>query len=102
MALAVSLLGFDSARGEERKGAITGTITDSAHAVLPGARIELQPTGQSTASDGKGQFTLSNLTPGNYKLTVSYVGLAPFSNDVTVTAGNVTQTDVELKISQQS
>jgi TonB-dependent receptor len=102
MALAVGLLGFDFARGEERKGAITGTITDSAHAVLPGARIELLPTGQSTASDGKGQFTLSNLTPGNYKLTVSYVGLARFSNDVTVTAGNVTQTDAELKIRQQS
>jgi hypothetical protein len=66
------------ATAQERKGAITGSVSDTAHAVLQGARVELQPKGQSVASDGQGQFTISDLPAGEYTLTISYVGLFSF------------------------
>jgi hypothetical protein len=54
---------------------------------LPGARVELQPQGSSAVTNGQGQFTISGVAPGQYKLSVNSVGFAPFSTDVTVAAG---------------
>jgi TonB-dependent receptor len=80
------------------KGVIAGTVTDTDHAVLPGALLELQPGGRKLASDARGQFTIPDLAPGKYTLSISYVGFAPFSAEVTVTAGQVTNTEAVLKI----
>jgi len=82
---------------QERKGSITGSVTDASHGVLKGARVELQPKGQQAVSDAQGQFAISDLPPGAYTLTISYVGLAPFSQAVTVTAGE-THVDAELQV----
>ena len=80
------------------KGMISGTVTDADHAVLPGARIELQPIGRKLASDGKGQFVIPDLTPGKYTLSVSCVGFQPFSAEIAVNAGQVTNTEAVLKV----
>src|SRR5258708_14131434 len=60
-------------------------------------RSELQPNGYAVVTDAQGMFTISDLTPGKYTLTVSYVGFKPFSKDVTVAAG-VTNADAMLEI----
>jgi TonB-dependent receptor len=83
---------------QERKGTIIGHVTDVSHGVLQGARVQVQPTGQTTATDGQGQFTLSGLPPGKYTVTVSYVGFGPYSSDVTVNAGAVAQLDAVLQV----
>lgn len=61
-------------------GIVSGTVKDTAGAVLQGAQIVLQPTATSVASDAQGNFVVTNLTPGTYTVTVSYVG---FNNSVT-------------------
>src|SRR5215472_5183786 len=97
--LAISIFGLLSAGAQERRGAITGRVTDATRAVVPGARIELQPGGQTAVSDGQGQFTIGGLTPGPYTLTVSAVGFAQFSTkDLAVTAGGVVNVDATLQV----
>ncbi len=89
----VSVFYLAPATAQERKGIISGRVTDSTHAVLQGARVELQPKGPSVVSDSQGQFTIGGLTPGHYTLTVTAVGFAPFStSDLAVTAGGVAWT----------
>jgi len=94
-----TLLYATAATAQERKGTITGRVLDASRAVLPGARVELSPTGQTTASNGQGEFTFSGVTPGHYTLAVSAVGFAPFStNDVTVNAGGVANVEAVLQV----
>ena len=84
------------------RGTIAGTVKDSTGAVLPGARVELQQKGPSAVSDAQGQFLISSLLPGNYTVTVSYLGFAPFETSVTVAGGQIAHLDAILKIGTQS
>src|SRR5260370_13670427 len=86
------------ATAQERNGQITGRVTDSTHAILQGARVEVQPTGQTAVSNGKGEFVISGLAPGHYALTITYVGFTPFSKDVDVAAGNTANVDAALEV----
>ena len=79
-------------------GTISGCATDFGGAVLQGARVELQPRGTPTVTGVQGEFTIPDLPPGKYVLTVSYVGFAPFSANVVVAAGQVAHLDAALKI----
>src|SRR5437868_3307340 len=84
------------------RGAISGAATDSAGAVLPGAQVELQPRMTRTATNGQGEFTIPDLLPGEYTLTVSYVGFSPFSSKVTVPPGQVARVEAVLKVATKS
>ena len=72
----VAVMTSAHAQAQERAGAgiVTGTVVDSASYVLPGARVELQPRGQSASADQEGHFAIGNVAPGDYTITVSYVG----------------------------
>ena len=96
--LAIFLLLGISSHAQERKGGITGHVTDVNHDALVGARVEVQPNGYAIATDAQGAFTISDLASGKYTLTVSYVGFKPFSKDVTVASGGVTNADAALEI----
>ncbi|HKE31995.1 MAG TPA: TonB-dependent receptor [Candidatus Angelobacter sp.] len=93
---------FAAARAQERKGSITGRVTDKEHAILQGARIELRPSGKTAVSDNQGQFTLTDLAPGHYTVTVSYVGFSPFSTETDVPAGGVANVDAAMQIGTRS
>jgi hypothetical protein len=80
------------------RGIITGRLTDSAGGVLQGASVELQPGGASGVSNNQGEFTLLDVAPGDYKLTVTFVGLATLTQDVHVTAGEPTHADAMLQV----
>jgi hypothetical protein len=80
---------YDSAPGQSERGAISGRIVDSTGAVLAGARINLQPNGLSTVTNAQGEFTISNLSPGEYTVSIQYVGFGTFSIQVTVSAAQV-------------
>ena len=96
--LAIFLLLGLPLRAQERKGTITGHATDVNHDSLVGARVELQPLGRTATTDGQGQFTISEVMPGKYTLTVSYVGFKPFSREVTIASGGVENVDPVLEI----
>lgn len=80
------------------KGVVTGIIKDSAGAVLQGAKIEMQPQIRPVTTDGQGEFTVTEVTPGTYSVTVSYVGFTPYSGSITVVAGQTARVDAVLKV----
>jgi TonB-dependent receptor len=98
-AIAVTILGLTPAMAQV--GGITGTVKDATGAVLPGARVDVQQ-GPSAVSDAQGQFLISRLASGNYKVTVSYVGFSPFETSVTVTAPQIAQVDAVLNVESAS
>src|SRR3984893_1649258 len=87
-----------TAGAQERKSTITGHATDTNQDPLAGARVELQPLGQTATTDSLGQFTIPDVPPGKYVLTVSYLGFDPFSKDVTVGSGATVNVDAVLQI----
>src|SRR5262245_62765453 len=86
------------ARAQERAGSVTGLVTDAEHYVLPGARIEMQPQGQTAVSDQEGRFTIQSVKPGDYTVTVSYVGLLSLTKTVSVQAGQIARLDAMLQV----
>jgi TonB-dependent receptor len=94
--LATACLTF--AVAQTGRGAVTGRVVDSSGAVLPGAKLELQPSGLTVVSDANGQFTITNVIPGDYTLTVNYVGFAPYSQQLTLTAGQVSRISAGMKV----
>ncbi|HLM99101.1 MAG TPA: TonB-dependent receptor [Bryobacteraceae bacterium] len=85
-----------------QNGSVSGTVTDTGKGVLKGANVDIQPSGKPTATDNQGEFTIVGLAPGEYILTISYVGLDPFSQKLTVTAGQTTRVEAELKVATQA
>jgi outer membrane receptor protein involved in Fe transport len=70
-----------SALGQGVRGTITGQITDSAGAVVPGASVKLvnvvtNQQVRSISSDSSGNYQLLELEPGTYNLLVSMNGFS--------------------------
>ena len=87
-----------SASCQARAGTITGSVTDAGHYVLPGARVELEPKGPAAVSDQQGRFIIQNVPAGEYAITVSYVGLLPYTGKLTVNAGQAAHVDAVLQV----
>jgi outer membrane receptor protein involved in Fe transport len=72
-------------------GHISGTVIDSlSKKVLDYATVSLFPSGSKTPlsgviTDAKGTFKFENIKPGNYKLTISYLGYPTKTIDPVVT-----------------
>lgn len=77
---------------------INGRAVDPDNVALQGARVELRPRTLTTVSDSEGRFNIPGIPPGNYTLTVSYIGFSSFSTPVTVIAGQMTRVNAVLKI----
>lgn len=80
------------------KGVISGRAVDTTGAILQGAQVELQPQGLAVASDRQGEFSISDLAPGAYTITVSYVGFSPFTAKLNVVSGQTARVDAILKV----
>ena len=90
------------AQRRQPKGIITGRVTDTTGAVLQGAQIQLQPKGVTVASDVQGEFTSPTCTPGDYKLTVSYLGFKVFNADVKLAAGENKNIEAKLEVANDA
>jgi len=93
-----SMLWVNPAAAQEAKGSVTGTVKDSSGGALKGALLDLEPTAQRGVSDDQGQFKITDVPSGQYTLTVSYVGLANFTQSVTVAAGQSVGVNAVLNV----
>jgi TonB-dependent receptor len=98
VSLVITLLLVSGLSAQHVAGSITGKVTDPSEGVLQGARIELQPSGQSTQSDANGEFSIKDVNPGRYSVTVSHQGFGLYSTDVTVTANSPARVDAVLQL----
>ena len=96
------LMAFVPAFGQSARGVISGDVKDSKSFALPGATVVLEPQVRPVVSDGQGNFTITDLTPGIYAVTVSYVGFSPYIGSVTVVAGQTARIDAILKVASAS
>ncbi len=103
LATLLSLLCFcmlgSLAFGQSGRGSLSGQVEDTAHAVLPGAQIELLPRAGTFTTNERGEFNITNLAPGTYTVLINYVGFEPFTQEVIIVAGKTTQLKASIKVS---
>jgi len=86
-------------------GTITGKVSEKHGGPLAGARISVLNTetgvSSSVATDVSGQFTVENLAPGAYKVSISASGCISQEDKVTVKPGHKSKLSTTLKPSTQ-
>lgn len=81
---------------------VTGKVTDSAQAALPGAQVRLQGRDGltlTTRTTAEGRYSFSQIPAGAYLLEVSAAGFTTYSADLERVAADVTR-DVELSVNR--
>ncbi|MBL8295566.1 MAG: TonB-dependent receptor [Bryobacterales bacterium] len=94
-----------AAFAQTERGNITGVVTDSSGAAVPGAAVAITniATGQSTqtTTETNGDFNLPNLSPGNYRMEFSAQGFKKVSREgVVLTASATVRADARLEVGQ--
>ena len=77
-------------------GTLTGKVSDTQGA-LPAATIQVVGTTLGTATDLEGNFTLDRVPTGEQKLEIRLLGYQPYTQKVTVIAGQTVNVDVTLR-----
>ena len=97
------LLTMTALFAQSDRGVITGTVTDSTGALIPGVRIVLTNanTGANTdtVTTGTGNYTLLSLPAGTYALKVSHQGFSPYEQtNIQVRVAVTTRVEVALSV----
>ena len=83
---------------------LAGTARDTSGAVLPGVTVEaaspaLIEKPRTAVADGSGQYQITNLPPGAYRITFSIQGFGTLVRDgVELSGGGVTTINAELRV----
>ncbi|MDT7831471.1 TonB-dependent receptor [Flavobacteriaceae bacterium S356] len=85
-ALVLITLGSTNAMGQST---ISGSVKDQTGETLPGVSILLKGTTQGAVSDFDGNYKISNVADGTYKLVASYIGFDSFSKVIIVDGSNI-------------
>ena len=93
-----SLCACNAVLGQNAKATLAGVVKDTSGAVLQGARVTLEPAVQPATSGVLGEFRLTDVPLGTYKVTVSYVGFENYTSSVTLAAGQTALLDITLKV----
>jgi hypothetical protein len=87
-------------------GLVTGTVTDSSGAVIPGATVNIHNAisgyDRSRPTDASGSFRFSNLPFGNYTVTVRQSGFQTYSHIVSVQSAVAIPLTISLSIATAS
>ncbi len=101
-AVVLLLCGFLTGASAQTRGSIAGTVTDRSGAVLVGAQVSIESPSLTNATGEQGRFYINDLAPGTYKLTFTYIGLAPLTTTVNVIAGRTATANAQLLVANQS
>lgn len=88
-------------RAQSATGLITGSVTDSSGAVIPGASVSLHSAAgykRTAATDPSGSFRFSNLPYGTYTLAVHQSGFQPSIQSIAVQSPAAISKTVALAI----
>ncbi len=82
----------------QQRGSVRGIVTDAATGEpIIGTTIIVEGTTLGTYSDAAGEFTISNITPGNISIIATYLGYEIFRQDIAVRGGEEHVVQVALK-----
>jgi hypothetical protein len=90
-------LNFSLKKATVTTGTISGTVTNSAGgAVIAGASVSLTPGTYAAETDSVGKYTIAGIVAGTYTETISNTGFTTATQQVTITAGATTTSNVAL------
>ena len=105
VAVVLTLIGSAFAQGGAT-GAISGTVKDENGAAVPGVQVEIVnaltgATERTASGDSSGNFTVTQLPPGNYKVVVTATGFSKAElPDIKVRVTETTTVTVPLKVGE--
>jgi hypothetical protein len=89
-------------RAQTFQAQMTGTVSDTSRAVIPGAQVAAKELGTgaivTTKSNNTGNFTLPYLRPAVYEVTCEVVGFKRFQQGpITLQVNQVLEVDITLQ-----
>ena len=101
------LLGFSTASAQSIFGSLSGTVTDSNGAVIPGAKVNVQDDAtkitQQLISNKVGYFSASQLPAGTYSVSVDATGFEKWQGSgIVLNASDVRTLNIALRVGAQS
>jgi iron complex outermembrane receptor protein len=87
---------------QESSGTVSGHVTDPAGAVISGANVTASHTQtrqrQRTLTDSQGNFVLTNLAPGFYRVEITAAGFALATKEARIASGESATLDFQLAV----
>ena len=100
--LTIACMASLQAHAQGASASISGIISDSTGAVLPGVTVTAQNTDtmlkQTAVSSSSGLYSLAPLPPGSYSITAAGQGFAPYTVLRTLTVGEAASLNIALKV----
>src|SRR3984885_3340661 len=92
---------------QSTNASITGRVTDPSRAVIVGTRVAAISAGTSfryeTATNGSGQYHLTNLLPGDYRIEIEKIGFKKLINpDVILHVQDALEIDFQMTLGSAS
>ncbi len=105
--LAISIVAAVSPlSAQSNSGIVSGTVTDPAGAVIPGATVSLlNPVSgysRSSVTDGTGRFQFTNIPLNSYHVTAQAAGFGPVAQDASVSSSIPVSVTIALKVAGTS
>src|SRR5690606_21898091 len=95
------LLAWQGTAWAQTTGTVAGTVRTSDGTPAEYVNISIEGTSKGSVADRRGSFEIRNLTPGNYSVVASYVGLGAQRQTVSGRAGETTTVDFILAESSE-
>ena len=91
------------AAAQSSTGTVKGVLTDESGAGIQAATLTISNTAGKRAaqSQADGTYIFSGVQPGDYTVSVTYPGFAPYNKAVTVNAGATVQLPVQLTVTTE-
>jgi Carboxypeptidase regulatory-like domain/TonB-dependent Receptor Plug Domain len=93
-------------RAQVSGATLSGTITDAQGGAVPDAKVSAKNSGTGISSDtttnSAGTYTIVNLVPGDYEVSISAPGFSTTSSKVTLSVGAKQQMSLALTVGQVS
>src|SRR5436305_14831962 len=101
--LLILVYAVTSALAQADTATITGAITDTGGAIVPGATVTFTSTDKgftrSVQASGEGTYSIINIPPGIYSLEVVHQGFKKFvQSDIRALVGTTSTVNVSLQI----
>ena len=103
--LTAGLMGAVRLHAQAATASISGTVTDTSGAAIPGASVEIRNTGtqavRTVLSDTAGRYIVPDLAIGTYEIRGSKMGFqTTVHSAVTLTVGSAPVVDLQLAVGQ--
>jgi len=91
-----------AAQAQADLGSVSGTVTDASGAVIAKAAITLTNTAtgavRTSVTNSKGEYSVSQLLPSSYTVSITATGFASATQDVSVTVGSSNTVSAKLAV----